>query len=118
SHGKGSAAAGPGTNDLAASGLRTLVEMLAYRATESGDRLAFRFVADESNVATLTYRELYQQACGVAAELQQRSLTGERALLLYPAGLDFIVAFFGCLLAGVVAVPAYPPRKNRHTERL
>ena len=44
--------------------------------------------------------------------------TGERALLLYPAGLDFIVAFFGCLYAGVVAVPAYPPRRNRSLSRI
>ena len=45
-------------------------------------------------------------------------LTGERALLLYPAGLDFIAAFFGCLYAGVVAVPAYPPRRNRSLSRI
>ena len=45
-------------------------------------------------------------------------LEGERALLLYPAGLDFIVAFFGCLYAGVVAVPAYPPRRNRSLSRI
>ena len=45
-------------------------------------------------------------------------LEGERALLLYPAGLDFIAAFFGCLYAGVVAVPAYPPRRNRSLSRI
>ncbi len=116
--GKGSVAAGPGANDPIASDLTTLAELLAFRANESGDRLAFRFVADGSEARTLSYGELYWQARGVATELQQRGLTGERALLLYPAGLDFIVAFFGCLLAGVVAVPAYPPRKNRHTERI
>src|SRR5262245_66560472 len=45
------------------------------------------------------------------------NLEGERALLLYPAGLEFIAAFFGCLYAGVVAVPAYPPRRNRSLSR-
>ena len=45
-------------------------------------------------------------------------LAGQRALLLYPAGLDFIAAFFGCLYAGVVAVPAYPPRRNRSLSRI
>ena len=45
-------------------------------------------------------------------------LGGERALLLYPAGLDFVAAFFGCLYAGVVAVPAYPPRRNRNMARI
>ena len=43
---------------------------------------------------------------------------GERALLLYPAGLEFIAAFFGCLYAGVVAVPVYPPRRNRSLNRI
>ena len=46
------------------------------------------------------------------------NLVGQRALLLYPAGLDFIAAFFGCLYAGVVAVPAYPPRRNRSLSRI
>ena len=45
-------------------------------------------------------------------------MTGERALLLYPPGLDFVVGFFGCLYAGVVAVPAYPPRRNRNMHRI
>ena len=45
-------------------------------------------------------------------------LAGGRALLLYPPGLEFIVAFFGCLYAGVVAVPAYLPRPNRPMTRL
>jgi acyl-CoA synthetase (AMP-forming)/AMP-acid ligase II len=47
-----------------------------------------------------------------------RGLAGERALLLYPAGLDFIAGFLGCLYAGVVAVPVYPPRRNRSMTRI
>ncbi len=43
---------------------------------------------------------------------------GQRALLLYPPGLDFIAAYFGCLYAGVIAVPVYPPRKNRSMLRI
>ncbi|MCP4327281.1 MAG: fatty acyl-AMP ligase, partial [Alphaproteobacteria bacterium] len=45
-------------------------------------------------------------------------MKGERALLLYPPGLDYVAAFFGCLYAGVIAVPAYPPRFNRSLSRL
>ena len=62
--------------------------------------------------------ELDRQARAIAAWLQSLNLEGERALLLYPAGLDFIAAFFGCLYAGVVAVPAYPPRRNRSLSRI
>lgn len=48
----------------------------------------------------------------IGAWLQSRVAAGERALLLYPPGLDYIAGFFGCLYAGVVAVPAYPPSPN------
>ena len=45
-------------------------------------------------------------------------VAGDRALLLYPSGLDSVTAFFGCLYAGVIAVPAYPPRANESIHRL
>ncbi len=54
----------------------------------------------------------------MAAQLQALGVTGERALLLYPSGLDFVVGFFGCLYAGVTAVPAYPPRRHKLQQRL
>jgi acyl-CoA synthetase (AMP-forming)/AMP-acid ligase II/acyl carrier protein len=61
---------------------------------------------------------LDRQARAIAATLQSLGWAGERALLLYPPGLDYIAAFFGCLYAGVIAVPAYPPRRNRSLERV
>ncbi|MDV3348661.1 hypothetical protein D0962_19205 [Leptolyngbyaceae cyanobacterium CCMR0082] len=67
----------------------------------------------EVESGTLTYQELDQQAQNIAAYLGQRVNVGDRALLLYPSGLEFIAAFMGCLYAGVVAVPAYPPRRNQ-----
>ncbi|NEQ48313.1 MAG: amino acid adenylation domain-containing protein [Leptolyngbya sp. SIOISBB] len=63
-------------------------------------------------------RELDRQSRAVAAQLQVMGLEGERALLLYPPGLEYLVAFFGCLYAGVIAVPAYPPRNQRNTPRI
>ena len=81
----------------------TLVGLLELRAAEFPHRMAFRFGTAAEATSQLTYGQLYDQARRVAHELQYRGLVGQRALLLYPAGLDFIVAFFGCLLAGVVA---------------
>ena len=66
----------------------------------------------------MTYEELDRQARAIGAWLESLDLVGQRALLLYPAGLDFIAGFFGCLYAGVVAVPVYPPRRNRSLERI
>jgi acyl-CoA synthetase (AMP-forming)/AMP-acid ligase II/acyl carrier protein len=83
------------------------------------DARAYAFLADgEVEEASLTYRGLDAKAQAIAAWLQSEGGPGERALLLYPAGLDFVAAFFGCLYAGVVAVPAYPPRLNRPDPRI
>ncbi len=97
--------------------LSTLVEYLHYRGQYQPDRQAYIFLQNgETESGSLTYGQLDRQARMIAAYLQ--SWQGERALLLYPSGLEFITAFFGCLLAGVVAVPIYPPRRNQKLSRL
>jgi acyl-CoA synthetase (AMP-forming)/AMP-acid ligase II len=63
--------------------------------------------------AVLTYGDLHARALAVAASLTESCEPGDRVLLLFPPGLDFIVAFFGCLYARVIAVPISAPRKNR-----
>ncbi|MEL6882308.1 MAG: AMP-binding protein, partial [Cyanobacteria bacterium J06607_10] len=97
----------------------TLVGLLQFRASYQADQVAYTFLQDgETQAKTLTYQELDRRAQVIATKLQSMDALGERALLLYPPGLDYIVAFFGCLYAGVVAVPAYPPRPNRSMVRL
>jgi amino acid adenylation domain-containing protein len=97
----------------------TVVELLRKASLTQPNRDAFTFLSDgDTEKATLTYQELDKRSRRVAAQLQALGLTGERALLLYPAGLDFLIAFFGCLYAGVVAVTAYPPRNQRNTPRI
>ncbi|WP_197527325.1 aminotransferase class I/II-fold pyridoxal phosphate-dependent enzyme [Pirellulimonas nuda] len=96
-----------------------LVSLLRERATRYPGERAFTFLVDgETQRQHINYGQLDAKARAVATELQGRNLAGERALLLYPSGLDFIAAFFGCLYAGVVAVPAYPPRRNRNLTRI
>ena len=93
----------------------SLVDLLRRRAETCGQKQAFCFVsADGSDEASLSYLELDQRAKAIAAELQSIVPRGARALLLYPPGLDFVSAFFGCLYAGVLAVPIAPPSRNRH----
>jgi acyl-CoA synthetase (AMP-forming)/AMP-acid ligase II/acyl carrier protein len=99
--------------------IATLVDILDSKALHQPDKKAFTFLLDgETEEVSLTYRELDLQARAIAARLQDLGASGERALLLYPPGLEFISAFFGCLYAGVIAVPAYPPRPNRSLSRL
>ncbi|MBD2494898.1 non-ribosomal peptide synthetase [Nostoc sp. FACHB-280] len=108
------------TNDeFHLSNCKTVVELLGWRSSTQANQDIFTFLLDgETEQARLTYQELDRLARRTAAQLQAMGLTGERALLLYPAGLDFLIAFFGCLYAGVVAVTAYPPRNQRNTPRI
>src|SRR5829696_6378643 len=100
----------------------TLIELLDQRALQQPDQLAYTFLLDEeTNELHLTHGELQRRARAIGARLQRIGAKGERALLLYTPGLDFIEGFFGCLYAGIVAVPAYPPdpaRLNRTLPRL
>jgi 8-amino-7-oxononanoate synthase len=76
--------------------------------------VAYRFLSDPDGTSeSWNYSELDLRARAVAAHLQREDLHGKPVLLLHPPGLDYIAAFFGCLYAGAVAVPAYPPDNAR-----
>ncbi|MGY2261720.1 non-ribosomal peptide synthetase [Pseudomonas sp. SDO55104_S430] len=99
----------------------TLVQALQRRAALTPDRVALRFLAETPDQAVvLSYRELDRRARTIAGALQAQAGFGDRAVLLFPSGPDYVAAFFGCLYAGVIAVPAYPPEsaKRHHQERL
>jgi len=93
-----------------------LIEPLQRWAEDDPDRVIFTFVENEQET-TLTYGELNRQAEAIGATLQDMGLEGERALLLYQPGLEYVMAFFGCLFAGVVAVPLKAPHRSRPDER-
>ena len=97
----------------------TLVDLLRLRGEADGDGLAYTFLEDgEREAGRRTFGELDGRAKAVAAVLQRRGDVGDRALLVYPPGLEYVEAFFGCLYAGLVPVPVYPPRPNRSVRRL
>ncbi len=102
-----------------AASLSSWIEVLRLRASgPEPERPAYLFLSDgERESERRTYRDLEQRALALGAALQQRGLAGKRALLLLPPGLAFVDAFLGCLCAGVVAVPAYPPTSDRPTDR-
>lgn len=96
-----------------------LVELLSYRACNQPEQKAYTFLkGGEAKVVELNYQQLHLQAQTIAGHLQSIEAAGERCLLLYQPGLEFIAAFFGCLYANVIAVPAYPPRRNQNLSRL
>ncbi|HET9317366.1 MAG TPA: fatty acyl-AMP ligase, partial [Vicinamibacteria bacterium] len=92
----------------------TLVERIVQHALMSPDSEALCFIGkDGEPTARLTRGELDRRARTLAAALRQRCAVGDRVLLVYPPGLDFVTAFVACLYAAVVAVPAPPPHPTR-----
>lgn len=97
----------------------TLVELLRYRTLHQTEQAVYTFSQDQDTESErLTYEELDQKARAIAASIQSIVATGSRVMLVYPPGLDYIAAFFGCLYASVVAVPAYPPKRHQNISRL
>lgn len=97
----------------------TLIDILRDRALRQPEQVAYTFLVDgETQTVSLTYRALARRVGAIAGRLQDCCQKGDRVLLLYPPGLEYVAAFLGCLSAGVLAVPAYPPRPNRSLERL
>lgn len=90
----------------------SLVHMLEAQASRMPDATALVFVEDGEETSR-TYAELTQRARVIAGRLLQTFRPGDRLLLVYPPGLSYIEAFFGCLYAGIIAVPAYPPDPSR-----
>lgn len=92
---------------------RSLVALLARRAVEQAGDRAYVFVsARGTEEAALTFRQLHDAAAAFAARLTAVARPGDRAILVFPPGIEFMVAFFGCLMAGVIAVPMMMPRRN------
>ena len=82
-------------------------------------RDAFCFLADGENVdERVTYEDISELAKHYSHLLRKRGKFGDRALLLFPTGLEYIIAFVACIYAGIIAVPIFPPRMNRTHERI
>ena len=88
----------------------SLVHMLRHRAAVDSDRTAFIFLTgDDLQESRLTYAQLDQEARAIAVTLAKHNVSRQPVLLLEPPGLRFMAALFGCLYAGRIVVPSYPP---------
>src|SRR5438067_2570896 len=93
--------------------LISLPAVLRHRAVTQADDRAYVALSDRGQEdAAITFAELDRRAAAVGCKLAERAQPGERALLLFPMGIDCLVAFFGCLYAGIIAVPMMVPRRQ------
>lgn len=97
----------------------TIVSLLFAHAQSIPNVVAFRYLQDlESSPKELSYKSLWQEAVAIAGFLRSVASPGSRIMLFFPPGMAYIKAFYGCLLAGMVAVPLYPPRRNIKSDRI
>lgn len=92
----------------------SLVDRVRTFAESQPTKIAYVYLVDgEDQETRMTYAELDYKARQFAAGLQRKYKPGDRAILLYPSGLEYAIAFFGCLYANMIAVPLYPPRTRK-----
>ncbi|MES2354843.1 MAG: amino acid adenylation domain-containing protein [Pseudomonadota bacterium] len=97
---------------------KTLIELLLTRASIYPAKTVYYFLNEDSSVRTITWKELFIAARQVAIEISTVADRGDRVVLLYSPSIDYVIGFLGCLIAGVIAVPCYPPRNKRNSDRI
>lgn len=98
--------------------METIYDFLAVHAQSKTNDEAFTFIEDNGEVSQISFSELHQKAQSIAQCLKTQCDVGSRVVLLFPPGLEYIQAFLGCLYAGLVAVPLYPPQSKKHAGRV
>lgn len=96
----------------------TLIDLLARRVADAPEQTAFVYVDEDDSEQRWTYADLGRRTAAAAATIAAASSPGDRAVLAYPPGLDFIAAFLGCMQAGVLPTPATYPKPRRPLPRL
>ena len=94
--------------------VESLVALLRWRAEQTPSRIGYTFLADgEHDARDRTYGDLDRRARSVAAWLAIHGSPGDRALMMFEEGLEYLDALFGCMYASVLAVPVHPPDPRR-----
>ncbi|TDF41774.1 amino acid adenylation domain-containing protein [Alteromonadaceae bacterium M269] len=92
----------------------TMIDLIESQANLLPNKTVYEYLKDgEVLDDSLSFSELHRKVKCLAGRIQNSCEQGDRVLLLYPSSLDYIVAFFACIYAGCIAVPAYPPQNQR-----
>lgn len=97
---------------------KKITDYLYEYAQSKPDVIAFRFLSDSQAPDEITFKQLWLESYAIADFLKINTSTGDRVLLLYSSSLEYVKAFYGCLIAGVISVPLYLPKKNKKSARI
>jgi natural product biosynthesis luciferase-like monooxygenase protein len=96
-----------------------LMELLRSRASSSPDHVLYSFLREDLSIGReLSLGQLDLRVRAIAGALQTSTRPGDRILLLFPFGPEFLEGFFGSIYAGRIPVPAYTPRPGRPSHTL
>lgn len=98
--------------------MKNIINILSEHAKNQPNNVALTFIEDSGKEASLTYAQLHSAACSLALKLEAVNTNKSPVAIMIPQGLNYIVSFFGCLYAGAVAVPLYPPGSSNHADRI
>ncbi|RJE73433.1 amino acid adenylation protein [Pseudoalteromonas sp. MSK9-3] len=97
----------------------TIIDFLEKNSLDKPHDIAFRFLSDKDlTPVSLSHSQLWEAVQLRAEQIRLRAQPGECVLLLFPSGLDYVVTFYACLAAGIIAVPLYPPSKSNKVDRI
>ncbi|MFT5725009.1 MAG: acyl-CoA synthetase (AMP-forming)/AMP-acid ligase II/acyl carrier protein [Bacteroidia bacterium] len=98
---------------------KTIIDYLYQNAQFSPEALSFRFLNDNGiQPEEICNKGLWDASSNLAGFLKKIAEPGSRIMLFYPPGLEYVKAFYACLIAGMIAVPLYPPRKSSKSDRI
>lgn len=98
--------------------IHSIVDILRERTVTDAERIAYTYLTDRMEEESLTFEQVYRHSCALAQSISEATAPGDRVLIILPPGLDYILAFYACLIAGRIAVPCYPPINGRGMERI
>jgi len=97
----------------------SLVEIISKRAAKQPNDIVYKYLGDGVNeTESFTFQEIDRVARSISQALSEKLSKGDRVLLLFPQGLQYVAALYGCFYGGFIAIPAYPPRRNRKMDRI
>ncbi|MFN4174933.1 MAG: AMP-binding protein, partial [Parachlamydiaceae bacterium] len=82
------------------------------------NKICLSHITETGEIKTITYKELLEKSLSVANFIKSETKEGDTVILCFPTGFDFLISFFGCMFAGVIAIPCMPPINQESAKRM
>lgn len=106
--------------------MKNIIQKLQEHCLEKENGIAFSQIVDikvegnniSNDLINISYKELLYKVKCTAYLLSKQYKKGDRVMLVFPSGIDFVVAILACFYAGIIAVPCHKPNPNRTGDKV